>query len=127
MRIPRVSPRTIRAALWTALCLAVGGIFLWVMFPHPDVKDTPVKSPDGRYTAILHSVDNGTAGSYCQVLLEPAGDSDKREVIADGGWETFDSVQWIGSHRLQIKDGSISPPDPTWKKTWRDVQVVYVP
>ena len=112
-------------ALWIGLALCVGGLIIKTTFPGPEVKDTPFASPDGVYVATLHSVDNGAAGSYCQVHLSMAHSTAKDTAISDGGIGLFDSVKWT-SRRVLTVGYEAGSPAPDWAKTWQDVKIVYI-
>ena len=81
-------------------------------------------SPDGVYTATLHSVDTGAAGSYCQALLRRTSGGEE-VVLVDGGWKFVEQMQWRGNRTLVVTPDFAGEPDASWPKSWQDVTIVY--
>ncbi len=91
----------------------------------PEVHDTVSLSPDGVYTATLHSVDTGAAGSYCQALLRKTADKDddKTVILVDGGYRFVDKIEWDSNRKLFVTlDGPSNYTNPT---SWWDIKIVY--
>ena len=103
--------------------LVVGRFFLSGL--PADVHDTVSVSPDGIYTATLHNVNTGAAGSYCQALLRRTDANSKSVVLVDGGYNFMDKVEWGNKDVLTVTTGLESPPDPSWPKSWQGVKIVY--
>ena len=89
------------------------------------VHDTVLVSPDGTYTATLHDVDTGAAGSYCQARLRKTSDKDNETVLVDGGYKFVDKVEWSSSHTLTVTTDLEGPPEPSWPKSWQGVKIKY--
>ena len=88
-----------------------------------DVHDTNYLSPDEAYTATLHNVNTGAAGSYSQALLRRTTEN-KEMVLVDGGWEFVDRVEWRDSKTLVVTTGLEGKPDPIWPKSWQGIKIV---
>ena len=85
--------------------------------------DTVCLSPKGVYTATLHDVDTGAAGSYCQALLRRTSDKGNEIILVDGGYKYVDGVKWSSGNTLTVTVEG--PPDPTWPKSWQGVKIKY--
>lgn len=117
---------------WCASGIFVGGVafICWQLSQFdligPGVAhDTVTVSPDGTYTATLHDVDTGAAGSYSQALLRRTDDSGKDTVLVDGGYEFVDKVEWSSGDTLTVTTGLEGRPDPSWPKSWQGVKIKY--
>ncbi len=117
------------AVIILAACGIVVGVvilpicrFLFSGLP-ADVHDTVSLSPDGAYTATLHDVDTGAAGSYCQALLRRTSDKGNETVLVDGGYKFVDKVEWSGNNVLTVTVET--PPDSSWPKSWQGVTIKY--
>lgn len=117
--------------IWSVYTLLVGGIaFICYSISQfrlftPQVHDTVSVSPNGIYTATLHSVDTGAAGNCCQALLRKTADKDDSitAILVDGGYKFVDKIEWNGNQTLiVILDG---PPDATDPKSWQGIKIMY--
>ena len=122
---------------WRVVAWCLGGLLVsWVAFVcwqlsqfdlvGPGVAhDTILLSPDRTYTATLHDVDTGAAGSYCQALLRRTSDKSNETVIVDGGYKFVDEMEWGDGDILTITTNLEGKPDPSWPKSWQGVKIKY--
>ncbi len=98
--------QSFKVLVGAACVLAAGAVFtigsFFLFGPPADVHDTKVLSPDGAYTATLHEVNTGAAGSYSQALLRKTAE-DKEVILVDGGWGFVNRVKWRSSQTLIVR------------------------
>lgn len=120
-----------KLAVWIACGIVVSGIAYacWQIsqfnFFQGVANDTVLLSPDGTYTATLHDVDTGAAGSYCQARLRRTSDKSSETVIVDGGYKFVDKMEWGDGDILTVTTNLEGKPDPSWPKSWQGVKIKY--
>ena len=76
--------QSFKVLIWAFCALVAAAAFTFgyvLLFGLPaEVHNTKVVSPNGAYTATLHEVNTGAAGSYSQALLRRTAD-DKEVVL----------------------------------------------